>query len=221
MVAQEIDDILMLLSYALVYRDWQPAEVPRNARRGYNIGALLVNADNEPVSFGLNCINETGNATQHGEVRAIASYLENNKDFDLAGFTMYTTLEPCIMCAGMMIMTSVERIVFGQHDRDFSHALDRLSIDSRAIGGFPPYPRSVDAQPTTLHYCRELDDAYSDYLVEGNERILAKFLSSTEAKSIFNRAHDTLQEYEVINTENTSLHRRATAFLNSINTRSQ
>ena len=125
---QEIDEIYSLLTFALVYENWQPASVPRNLRRGYNIGALLVDKGQKPVFCGLNCINSTDNATQHGEVRAITTYLEQARRFNLDGFTMYTSLEPCIMCAGMMTMTDVDRVVYGQKDVDFSNGLERLAL---------------------------------------------------------------------------------------------
>ena len=214
-IQEEIDDIFSLLAYSIVYKDWQPNSVPREKRRGYNIGALIVNAQNEPVHYGLNCINSTDNATQHGEVRSIISYLDKTRKFNLAGHTIYTTLEPCVMCAGMITMTSFKRVVYGQRDIEFSHAFERLSIDTRPIGGFAPYPRTVVAVPSSLKYCKALDDAYEEFLEKDSEKVLAKFLTSEEAYKIYQQATEIFLSYKVKNEKNTSIYSTALDFFNN------
>jgi len=214
-VQQEIDDIYALLIYALVYADWQPDSIPRRLRRGYNIGALIVNKDNLPVHYELNCINSTDNSTQHGEVRAIMSYLEQNKLFDLSGFSIYTTLEPCIMCAGMMTMTSVKRVVYGQRDVDYSKAFERLALDTRPIGGFAPYPRRVMAQASNIIYCQELDREYQAFLKEDDEKVLAKFLASEAARQIYEKASNAFLSFNVKYEVNQPIYQAALAFYKS------
>lgn len=203
---QEADEIFSLLTYAIVHHDWQPEAVARENRRGYNIGALLVNPKNEPVFHGLNCISSTNNATQHGEVRAITAYLNETRCFNLEGFTMYTSLEPCIMCAGMITMTSIDRVVYGQHDVEYSKAFERLSIDTQHVGGFPPYPRVVPAHASTLNYCSELDNAYHHFYTMETEKMLARFLASGTAFTIFKNAADHFLNYSVIHPENKKIY---------------
>lgn len=184
----------MLLCYSLVLADWQSETVPREKRRGYNVGALLVNKNGEPVCFELNCINSMDNATQHSEVRAICGYLERNKGFNLDGFTVYTTLEPCIMCAGMITMTDIDRAVFGQKDLTFTQAFERLAFDSSSIGGYPPYPRQVKFNQLQDEISTALDLAFEDYCQHHDDKILAKFLSTKEAEVIFEKAREKLEE---------------------------
>ena len=210
---KEIDHFYMLLAYALVYKHWQPGHIPRSERRGYNIGALLVDPQNDPVFYGLNCIDSTDNATQHGEVRAITGYIEKKKCFNLDGFTMYTTLEPCIMCAGMMTMTVVKRVVYGQHDVGYSKAFERLSADTSLMGGFPPYPRQVLHQASTVPFTDKLDQAYALYLETAPEKILALFLGSETANRIYLDAYNDFLTYAVQCPENELLYHQATRFL--------
>ncbi|MFN0037561.1 MAG: nucleoside deaminase [Saprospiraceae bacterium] len=209
---QEVDEIYSLLTYALVYANWQPASVPRNQRRGYNIGAVLVDKDQKPVYCGLNCINSTDNATQHGEVRAITAYLEKTHRFNLDGFTIYTSLEPCIMCAGMMTMTDIDRVVYGQKDVDFSNGLERLALDTREYGGYAPFKRTTwaDASPSTFR--ARLDEAYKRFLATETEKILAKFLTGSEAESIFKEAHDAFLNFLPKHPENTVTYESAKKF---------
>lgn len=213
---QEIDDIFILLTYSFVFRDWQSDQVPRSSRRGYNIGALIVDSKNQPVRYDLNCINSTDNATQHGEVRAIMGYLEKNKLFNLSGHTLYTTLEPCVMCAGMITMTSVKRVVYGQHDVEYSKAFERLAIDTRSINGFPPYPRRVQAEAADIVFRQRLDEAYRVFLEKDQEKILAKFLSSEVAKEIYESAYKELLTYQVKFEENKEIYKKALEFFNAI-----
>ena len=192
----------MLLAYALVYQDWQSEHIPREQRRGYNIGAVLVNPENKAVNAALNCINATNNTTQHGELRVMMNYIGQSNCFNLSGFTVYTTLEPCIMCAGMMMMTDVKRVVFGQHDVMFSKAFERLSLDSSESGGFTPYPRQVIVQASDSEYCRHLDKAYDLFLQKAEEKILARFLASDTAKGIYAEAYNAFANYQVQYPEN-------------------
>lgn len=113
-----------------------------------------------------------------GQVRVIRNYLQNSGKYDLKGFTIYTTLEPCIMCLGMMMMSGIEKNVFGQNDFVFAHAAERLSIDLSKKGGFAPYPRTIVTQATKLPFLTELNNAYTQYRIDTQSQILAKFLCS-------------------------------------------
>ena len=188
----EIDEIFSLLAYSIVLTDWQSDTIPRHKRRGYNIGSVLVDAQNKPVFHALNCVGVTNNSTQHGEVRLMTQYLDAIEAFDLKEYTIYTTLEPCAMCAGMMTMTLVERTVFGQNDVEYSHTFERLAIDSRSIGGYPPFPRQVIADPSPSYIKEELNTAYQDFLTHDTEKILAKFLVSEKAKSDISKSLSSL-----------------------------
>lgn len=201
-IEYEVDTIYTLLAYALVYQDWQPEQIPRERRRGYNIGALLVSPENLPVQAGLNCVNAANDATQHGELRAMTQFLNQHHCFNLEGFALYTTLEPCIMCAGMMIMTEVKKVVFGQHDVMFSKAFERLSIDTSEAGGFAPYPRQVSVKMSETEYRYRLDKAFTGFLQTDNEKILAKFLASDAAKTIYEDASKAFNNYQVRYPEN-------------------
>jgi tRNA(Arg) A34 adenosine deaminase TadA len=212
----EIDEIFSLLAYSIVYADWQEDSIPRNDRRGYNIGSVLVNSENKPVYYALNCVGETNNSTQHSEVRLITQYLDSVSSFDLKNFTIYTTLEPCAMCAGMMTMTLVTRTVYGQNDVEFSHTFERLAIDSRSIGGYPPFPRKVIADESPSIIKQELNDAYQEFLKTDDEKILAKFLVSKKAKEIYKKACLSFKDYKVKFSENENIYAQSITFYNEI-----
>lgn len=57
--------------------------------------------------------------TSHAEHLVITAAAEDRGDWRLEGCTLYTTLEPCLMCAGLAILARVPRIVYGARDRRF------------------------------------------------------------------------------------------------------
>jgi len=73
-VQTEKDNIFSLLAYSVVLKGWQwQHEQP--GVRGYNIGSVLVNSNNEIVCWARNAVDITENESQHGEVRLITNYL--------------------------------------------------------------------------------------------------------------------------------------------------
>lgn len=83
------------------------AEVP--------IGAVVV-YEGEIIGRGHN-LRETGlDPTAHAEMIAIRQASEARRAWRLSGCTLYVTLEPCPMCAGAIINSRIDRVVFGASD---------------------------------------------------------------------------------------------------------
>ena len=219
----ERDDIGMLAAYSVVYKGWQPDNA-----RGYNIGSVLLDntsKDGRLVFWGRNSNTITQNETQHGEVRLMLGYLaklhaarEEKKEVPniktLKGYTVYTTLEPCAQCSGMMTLQNIYRTVYGQKDPGFGDALERLELDSSALeNGYKPYPRPVISVRSNISYCRELEEQYSKY--KASEHI-TDFLKSGQAKYIFKSAYDDFMSYEAKNKENIQFLEEAKKLVNSV-----
>lgn len=79
------------------------------------IGAVIVK-DGEIIASAHNLRETNQNATAHAEVLAIAIACEKLGTWRLEGATLYVTLEPCPMCAGALIMSRVDRVVYGAKD---------------------------------------------------------------------------------------------------------
>lgn len=205
----ERDAIFSLLAYAVAYKGWQD---DWNRPRGYNIAAVLVNADDEPVCWARNAVQVTGNRAQHAETRLIMNYLDQAQQVDLRGYRLYTTLESCAMCAGMMVMTQVDLTVYGQTDPRFGKAMERLTFDSTDVGGFDPYPRGLRSVPSPTHYRELFDAGYS----EETGTTLTKWLASPKAKSIYQRASANLLTFDVAFAENQAVLKTAQRFLEGV-----
>lgn len=83
------------------------------AEGGIPIGAVLV-CDGKIIGRGHNRRVQSGSATLHGEMDA----LERAGRLSAAvyrGCTMYTTLSPCSMCAGAILLYRIPRVVVGEN----------------------------------------------------------------------------------------------------------
>jgi tRNA(adenine34) deaminase len=197
----EKDEIFSLLAYAVVQRDWQEAG---RKDRGYNIGSVLVDPNGCVAYWGLNSVYLTKNKTQHGEVRLMTCYLGRNPQApgnNLKDYTVYTTLEPCAMCSGMMVLQSVRRTVYGQGDPCFGDALERLAFDGEHCGGYPPYPRPVQSVASTLGLRGRLETLYKEYCggqvsCSSSNCSITDFLATAGAKQVYDEALAALRSYQ-------------------------
>lgn len=212
----ELDNIYTLLAYAVVFKNWQP-EGTQNPR-GYNIGSVLVDPNNAVVCWAVNSVDVTENGTQHGEVRLMTNYLNNTQKFNLKGYAVYTSLEPCAMCSGMMTMQDVSKTIFGQTDPDFGNAMQRLEFNSSSMpGGYCPYPRgviSVEAQTATA---TAIDQAYCAYYNNPQPHSgLTHWLTTAEAQTLYAAANTEFLNYQVQFPANQPLLAAAQTFLTGV-----
>lgn len=76
------------------------------------VGAVLVQGG-EVVGRGFNCPISTHDPSAHAETVAIRAAAKALRNYRLPGSTLYVTLEPCSMCAGLIVHSRVARVVFG------------------------------------------------------------------------------------------------------------
>ncbi|MDZ7713674.1 MAG: nucleoside deaminase [Rhodovibrio sp.] len=120
------------------------AEAIAEARAGYDeggvpVGAVLVR-DGQVLARGRNRLQQEGNPVLHGETDCIRQY---GRGGDFAGATLYTTLSPCAMCAGAIILFGIPRVIVGEN-RNFAGEMAWLRdrgvevglIDDRDLADF-------------------------------------------------------------------------------------
>ena len=79
------------------------------------IGAVIVR-DGEVIAAAHNLRETDRSATAHAELLAIQKACEVLGGWRLSGCELYVTLEPCPMCAGAIINSRIDRVIFGSKD---------------------------------------------------------------------------------------------------------
>ena len=82
------------------------------------VGAVVVR-DGEIIGRGYNKTEATSLATCHAEMEAIAQAAEFMKNWRLSGCSIYVSLEPCIMCAGAIVLSRMENLYYAASDPKF------------------------------------------------------------------------------------------------------
>ena len=80
------------------------------------IGAVLVDADGAVVARAHNMRETWHDGTAHAEIVALQEAARKLGRWRLSGLTLYVTVEPCPMCAGALVMSRVDRVVYGATD---------------------------------------------------------------------------------------------------------
>ncbi|HEY0475836.1 MAG TPA: nucleoside deaminase [Kribbella sp.] len=80
------------------------------------IGAVVVDVDGQVIGRGHNEREATGDPTAHAEVLAIREAARHVGEWRLSGCTLVVTLEPCTMCAGAIVLSRLDRLVFAAYD---------------------------------------------------------------------------------------------------------
>ncbi len=83
------------------------------------IGACLVDAGGIVLAAGFNRTITDSDPTAHAEVLALRDAAAALGNYRLTGTTMYTTIEPCVMCAGALVNARIRRLVYGAADERF------------------------------------------------------------------------------------------------------
>lgn len=80
------------------------------------VGALVLGPDGEPLARAHNEREAAGDPTAHAEILALREAARARRGWRLSGCTLVVTLEPCTMCAGAVVLSRVDRVVFGALD---------------------------------------------------------------------------------------------------------
>ena len=91
------------------------------------VGAVVVIAG-EIVGRGRNSPIGLNDPTAHAEILALRMAATAAGNYRLEHATVYTTLEPCAMCAGALVAARVERLVFGARDLRFGGVRSKFRI---------------------------------------------------------------------------------------------
>jgi len=131
------DHVFMVQALTLAKESALKGEVP--------VGAILVK-DGQVISQSGNSPISSLDPTAHAEVNTLRLAANIMGNYRLVGTTLYSTLEPCVMCAGAIIQARISRLVFGAYDQKsgacgsvidlFGH--EKLNHHTSVLGGVMP-----------------------------------------------------------------------------------
>lgn len=91
------------------------------------VGAVVVKGE-RVVGRGHNQVERLGDPTAHAEIVAIGAAAAHFDSWRLVGGTLYSTIEPCIMCAGATVLARLDRLVYGAPDPKFGGCVSVAAI---------------------------------------------------------------------------------------------
>lgn len=97
------------------------------------VGAVVV-MTGEVVGRGRNSPIERSDPTAHAEILALREASTRVGNYRLEGAILFTTLEPCVMCAGALVAARVAKVVFGARDLRFGGVRSKFRLaDSEVL----------------------------------------------------------------------------------------
>lgn len=103
-------------------------DLARLSRDEIPVGALVVEPSTGIVSEGVNTREKDSDITGHAEINALKSAIEKMGSKKLRECVLFTTLEPCPMCAFAMREARISKLVFGAFDLKQGSAGSRFDI---------------------------------------------------------------------------------------------
>lgn len=97
-------------------------------------GALIVNSrTGERLLRTVNSVSVENDPSSHAELRAVRLACRKLKQVSLAGYTMYSTCEPCPMCMANALWARLDRAVYGATIADASRYCLQIHISAKAV----------------------------------------------------------------------------------------
>ena len=114
------DKIFMKLALDEARQAFNENEVP--------IGAVIIDDSGILVCGEHNRIEQLKDATAHAEILALRAASRKLNRRRLSSCTLYSTVEPCAMCAGALVLCRVRRLVYGATDSKFGAAESLFNV---------------------------------------------------------------------------------------------
>jgi len=97
-------------------------------------GAAIVHSSSgEMLLRALNAVAKEFDPSSHAEVRAIRLATKKLKNTSLAGYTLYTTCEPCPMCMSAALWAGMDRVVYGATIEDANRHCRQIHISAKEV----------------------------------------------------------------------------------------
>jgi tRNA(Arg) A34 adenosine deaminase TadA len=97
-------------------------------------GAAIVDTKSGKLLLrALNAVRQEFDPSAHAEVRAIRKATKRLKQISLAGYTLYTSCEPCPMCMSAALWAGLDRVVYGATIEDANRHCNQIHIPATEV----------------------------------------------------------------------------------------
>jgi tRNA(Arg) A34 adenosine deaminase TadA len=97
-------------------------------------GAAVVDTESgKTLLRALNAVRQESDPSAHAEVRAIRLATKKLRKISLAGYTLYSTCEPCPMCMSAALWAGLDRVVYGATIEDATRHCNQILISAREV----------------------------------------------------------------------------------------
>ena len=97
-------------------------------------GALIVNSESgETLMRARNAVARENDPAAHAELRTVRLACKKRKSYSLAGYTLYSTCEPCPMCMANALWAGLDRVVFGATIEDANRHCRQIQIPAAEV----------------------------------------------------------------------------------------
>ncbi len=105
-------------------------EAAENAKEAGEIpiGACLIGKNGEVLARAGNRTITDSDPTAHAEILVLRAAAAKIGNYRLTETAVYTTIEPCAMCAGALVNARIKRLIFGAHDERFGAVESRFRL---------------------------------------------------------------------------------------------
>ncbi len=87
-------------------------------KEGGPFGAVIVDKDGNIIANGNNQVLNSKDPTAHAEIVAIRNACKKLQTYDLSGYILYTSCEPCPMCLSAIIWSNIKKVYYGCTKKD-------------------------------------------------------------------------------------------------------
>ena len=97
-------------------------------------GALIVHTKSgKQLVRALNAVRQRCDPSAHAEVQAVRLAARRIKQISLAGYTLYTTCEPCPMCMSTVLWAGIDRVVYGATIADANRHCNQIQMPATEV----------------------------------------------------------------------------------------
>jgi len=88
----------------------------------------LISLEDKIIAEGIEAVKTKSDPTAHSEIMAIRIACEKLQTLDLSGATLYTNVEPCVMCAFAIRQTGIRSVIFGLSNKQVGGVNSKFPI---------------------------------------------------------------------------------------------